>query len=183
MEKVHKVADTQDKKEQKALSQVEAAREEHEEEEPEPARVRSADEEPKKVKVEDPKPTDASDYIIPKNLLPRWSTRQQVQDLMTMASDFRIALENAKKERLFIGDFQFQIHDSNLKAIHYQISECKPDVVCPECNGSMKDDMDRECKACRLTGFISKSKWHQHYEKANTTHEKQLVEARINAAS
>lgn len=187
------LADKSTKKEQKALSQVEKSREyspetEEKEDEEKPA-VHSADEvKPKgaqaKAKVVEVT-LDTSGHPIPKDLLPTWERRQDVQDLMTLASRLKSGIESIYKDSdpLFRGGvLNSQAHIATLNAIHYQLSQCKPGVVCPECNGDLKDDHGRECRTCRLTGFISESDWHQKYEKSNTSFIRAKVEARNGSA-
>lgn len=127
-----------------------------------------------------PKPVlDTTDHEIPSNLLPTWERRDEVQELMTLASKLRCAIENIKNKRdpLFLGGFTCELHVTNLTAIHYQLSMCKPGVVCPDCNGTLRDDHDKECRKCRLTGFISEREF-TTYKNSSSSENKAKLNAR-----
>lgn len=115
----------------------------------------------------DKPPVDTTGHPIPQSILKFYQRRHEVQELMTSVSDLRTKIrdlsgQNAKanghSDPLYAG-MGWQHPMENLNALYYQLTECKPDVVCPNCQGTLKDDMDRPCSECRRTGFISSRNW------------------------
>ena len=109
---------------------------------------------------------DLDGNLIPKPLLSTWNRRPEVQEKMTLASKLRSGIKdlagqstekNGHTDPLYNG-MGWQAAISSLDSIYYQFSECRPDVVCPQCNGTLKDHTfkdNRECPLCRHVGFVS----------------------------
>lgn len=154
-------------------------------EEPEKPHIKTRDEileEQKEQPQANPKPlTDCTGTVISQQLLKTWNRRADVQGLMTLASDLKCAIDKLRGDNLFAGMLNIQIHIQNLTAIYFQLSQCKPGVVCPECDGTLKDDMGRECKECRLTGFISEHDWTHKWQKSSGSHQIKKVQSRATA--
>lgn len=164
-------SDSQDKKEQKALSQVEQAREE----EPEKPAVHSADEKPREeakpqnnghVKATKP-PMDVSGCVIPQRLLAIRERRQELQDAAYWASKLKCLFEGLQTQddvlfRHLKASGNLQTFMNGAATMHYTISKCLPDVVCPEC-GAKSDS----CQYCFGSGWISEVTWNREWVKSN----------------
>lgn len=113
-------------------------------------------------------PRDAIGFPIPKDLLKIWDRRQEVQDLMTLVSKARSAVQgfctgkDHKADPLYSHKMAWQHPLENLNAIYFNLAECKPDVVCPICSGTLVDNRLKnkaDCEECRRIGFVSEHKW------------------------
>ncbi len=158
------------KAEEAALEAVEEAREAEEEE---PAAVHSADEkkqaEPKANghAVKPKPPMDLSGCIIPQKLLPFVDRRGEVKELASMASTLKKLFERLQSDPdpLFAHikrGGSVQTFMTGMATIRYQLAECSPDVVCPECEG--KSDT---CHYCDGTGWICEVRWNRDWVKSN----------------
>lgn len=162
---VDEAADISDTKEEAALTQVEEARQE----EPEQPAVHSADEKPKSNGHPKPAkpPTDISGCVIPQHLLLVLERRDEVNEMCQAASKLKCLFERLQSEPdpLFAhvkhsGSVQtFMIGAATMR---YQLSECLPDVVCPQCSGKSET-----CHYCSGTGWICEVRWNRDWVKSN----------------
>lgn len=104
---------------------------------------------------------DKHDQPIPKPLLATWERRQEIQDLMTAVSNVKVALVAAhkKSDTLLVRRVMIQDAISNLERLHYQLGHCKPEVLCPECHGTMKARDGKKCGVCQGIGFFCEEEW------------------------
>lgn len=149
------------KKEQKALSQVEQAREEPQEEEEKPA-VHSADEK----KRDEPKPRnngkvetvkDDLGQVVPQRCLELVSRSDEVQEHVTMASSIRVLLRKARETKDNLYSYLYtnlDIATDHADALYQLLRDCKPDRVCPKCDGK-----GGNCTICEGSGMISEYRW------------------------
>jgi hypothetical protein len=107
---------------------------------------------------------DATGWPIPKDALPHWARRQEVQDLMTAVSRVKTAIVKAKanQDNLFAECSNAAIAD--LTKAYTHIENAKPYAVCTECQGS-PSVQPKGCFNCRDTGLISEFKWNTHSRK------------------
>jgi len=157
--------DTQDKEEEAALTQVEESRQE----EPETPAVHSADEKPKSNGHPKPAkpPTDISGCVIPQHLLLVLERRDEVNEMCQAASKLKCLFERLQSEPdpLFAHvkhSGSVQTFMTGAATMRYQLSECLPDVVCPQCSGKSET-----CHYCSGTGWICEVRWNRDWVKSN----------------
>jgi hypothetical protein len=106
-------------------------------------------------------PVDTMGFPIPKVSLPFWERRDEIQELLSAISKVRGALKRYRDS-----DDQMLGHLSNhntglLDDVYLQLSDHKPDIVCPYCLGKFRYRIaefgEQDCKACRHTGLVSKA--------------------------
>lgn len=162
-------ANVSDKKEQKALSEVEAAREEKPQEEEKPA-VHSADEsKPEnngKAKSSKP-PIDLSGCVIPQKLIAVRERREEVKVASHWASKLKCLFESIQNESdpLFShlkASGNIQTFMNGAATMYHTISKCSPDVVCPQCGGKSLN-----CQYCFGSGWIAETTWNREWVKSN----------------
>lgn len=130
--------------EEKALKQVEKAREEK------PA-TEKAKAEPKPV-------TDKTGYPVPASLVPVWERRTEIQVLLDELSHVKVQLEEYMKK----GDEPMWTHQSlttlipDLQNVWRQVKAAMPFAVCSSCRGTKRDS----CRHCRGWGFLPEFMWH-----------------------
>ena len=100
---------------------------------------------------------DAIGFPIPEALIPTWNKRGEVQDMATLASKLRCAIESVSKtadhaaDHFYAIDQGWQHYRKALDEIYYYLAQIKPFAVCPYCKGD-------KCSECRETGFIGEKK-------------------------
>ena len=157
--------DSDHRKEEVSLKRVEKSREEKEEEEA--PRVHSADEKPERNGTPNRPPIDKSGHVIPQAILGVIERRGEVTAMAHCASKLKCLMESLQgsKDALFahvIGSGQVQTFMNAANAMHHAISECLPEVVCPQCEGK-----SRECGYCYGSGWISEVRWNREWVKSN----------------
>lgn len=113
--------------------------------------VRSRDEVPETV--DPPAETyDQTGIIVPEDCLVLWNRRNEIKEMMAEISDIKSRIKNGKDsgDPLFfeIGNELF----ADLSVCREGISYALPHVVCPTCNGHLKE----KCQLCHGRGVISK---------------------------
>lgn len=120
-------------------------------------------------------PRDLIGFPIPKDLLPRWEQRQEVQDRITAASRLRCALEeitNKGHQNPIYGLYDWQGMIRTVGQLQFHLGQCKPEVVCYECDGdylALKaskggDGITRHCHLCSDRGFVTLKQWDDYSE-------------------
>lgn len=108
---------------------------------------------------------------IPKDALPFWKRRQEVQDILTELSRIKCAVEKAKAD----GDPMFgKVGNgviSDLTQAYTHLLEAKPYAVCTTCMGS-PSAQPKGCSMCGNKGLISKWQW-------DTQSRKEIKEIRL----
>lgn len=165
--RVRKTDSVADKEHKESLAEVT--------EEPEKPAVHSADEKPREeakpqnnghVKAAKP-PTDVSGCVIPQRLLAIRERRQELQDAAHWASKLKCLFEGLQTQddvlfRHLKASGNLQTFMNGAATMHYTISKCLPDVVCPEC-GAKSDT----CQYCFGSGWISEVTWNREWVKSN----------------
>lgn len=150
-----------------------------------PKAVLEAEPEPPKDKT----PRDLIGYPIPAQLMERWNQRQEVQDRITAASRLRCALEEIAGKghgNPLYGLYDWQGMIRTVGELQFHLSQCKPEVVCYECDGHFGklkptkggDGIMRQCHACYDRGFLTQRDWDK-YADTKLAIIKQKVEARL----
>ncbi|HEX6827237.1 MAG TPA: hypothetical protein VF077_13040 [Nitrospiraceae bacterium] len=111
---------------------------------------------PKKAAVDD------TGHRIPNTCRETWERRSEIQDLMTMVSRVKCAVEKGLKERdengrdpLFAHVRQSTI--TQLEGIYAHLSLSKPFALCPGCSGQFT--LMKGCQQCHNSGFIGSAAW------------------------
>lgn len=124
------------------------------------------------VPLKTPIELDECGTPIPKDGLPYWHRRQEVQDILTQISRIKGVIEKAKAD----GDNLYGIVSNaviaDLSKAYTHFSEAKPYAVCTQCMGSPSVQPRGECSMCRGSGMISKFKW-------DTVSRKEIKEIRL----
>lgn len=112
-------------------------------------------------------PMDLSGCVIPQRLLLILERSDEVKESCQWASKLKCLFERLQTEPdpLFAHVKQagsIQTFMTGAATMRYQLSECSPDVVCPECSG--KSD---SCGYCDGTGWICEVRWNRDWVKSN----------------
>lgn len=111
---------------------------------------------------------DEMGFPIPKSLLETHERRDKITKLMTAASTLKCFFDTQqeKPDPQFKGAFDGQVQTlmKTEGQIHFALSQCRPDVVCPSCDGKAKG-----CQDCRSTGFISSHDWQRKFVKSSAS--------------
>ena len=113
---------------------------------------------------------DLIGFPIPPHLMERWGQRQEVQDRITAASRLRCALEeiaNKGHQNPLYGLYDWQGLIRTIAQLQFHLSQCKPEVVCYECDGHFArlkptkggSGITRQCHACEDRGFMTRKQW------------------------
>lgn len=150
-----------------------------------PAVHAATPEQMKRAKAPEPEPTtkppmDVTGAIIPQHLLALRERRQEVTTLEHHAATLRAFLERlqADKDVLWANlktSGSVQHFMATLATLRYQIAECTPDVVCPQCQGNGKA---HDCVLCYGSGWIAKVRWDREYAKSNDKTKLAVVQER-----
>ena len=99
------------------------------------------------------KAVDAQGIPIPKEAIPYWNRRREVQELLTAISRVKCRFERAQSE----GDLLFSWLSNNvipkLESAYAAVTNAMPYAVCVECSGHAEKI---KCTVCHGTGLISK---------------------------
>lgn len=112
-------------------------------------------------------PFDDMGFPIPETLVATRERYNEIAKLMTAASNLKCFFDGQQKpDPQFDGAFTGQVQTlmTTMNQVHYKLSQCKPDVVCPSCDGKAKG-----CHDCRSTGFISSSDWTHKFLKSSAS--------------
>jgi hypothetical protein len=124
------------------------------------------------VSLKTPIELDECGTPIPKDALPYWHRRQEVQDLMTQITRVKSAIEKAKSEADNLYGIVSNAVLADLSKAYAHLSEAKPYAVCTQCMGSPSVQPKGDCSLCRGSGLISKYKW-------DTVSRKEVKEIRL----
>lgn len=109
---------------------------------------------------------------VPKDGIPYWNRRQEVQDILTQISRIKGVIEKAKAD----GDKMYGIVSNaviaHLAQAYTHFSEAKPYAVCTQCMGSPSVQPQGGCTMCKGSGLICKFKW-------DTVSRKEIKEIRL----
>lgn len=127
---------------------------------------------------EDHPPRDPSGAIIPQHLLSIRERGEEITQATYWASKLKNLFERLQKENdpLFLHvqhSGNVQIFMNNAASMHYQLAECRPEVVCPQCDGKKKD-----CHTCCGSGWISEVRWNREWVKSSDRLKQGVVSVR-----
>lgn len=133
-------------------------------------------EEKPKVEAYEP-PRDASGCVIPQALLDLRERRQEVTEAEHHASKLGALLEKVQNDGSDLlwrhlketGSLQTWLHA--VQTVRFNLAECLPDVVCPQCNG-------KGCQYCCGSGWISEVRWNRDYVKSHDSQKLAIVAKR-----
>lgn len=99
---------------------------------------------------------DETGHQIPDHLIPLWERREEVEDVLTLISQARVAVGAAQKvsDPLW-AELNASSAMANLNATYDMIKGTKPHAVCPWCHGNLSD----QCRACKGRGMIGSFAW------------------------
>ncbi len=100
-----------------------------------------------------PEIVDNTGYKIPKEILPFWEQRHDIQDLMTAVSKSKTRLEKARQEDDPLYRRISQAAIDHLSRAYQYISDAKPYAVCLTCQGRQS----AKCPVCKGTGLVCES--------------------------
>lgn len=99
------------------------------------------------------KAVDAQGIPIPKEALPYWNRRQEVQGLMTAISRVKCHVQEAEKNEDRLFSWVSQNIVMKLESAYAALTNAMPYAVCVECGGHAEKI---KCTVCHGTGLISK---------------------------
>jgi hypothetical protein len=119
-------------------------------------------------------PKDKTGEPIPQHLIDLFARREEVTKLEHAAGLLSAHFERLQNDAdpLWSSVKQsgnVQTFFKGASSMRYQLAECLPDVVCPECNGK-----GAKCEECCGSGFIAEVRWRRDW--VNSKDKKRLAE-------
>lgn len=104
-------------------------------------------------KVQPAGPVDDVGRLVPRDLVPLWERKDEVNAMLTALSRIRGQIKEAQElDDMLFAEISFSSVLAHLDQAYSGIQVAKPYAVCPFCQG-------HGCKACCKRGLVSKHRW------------------------